>query len=211
MVGGSGLYVKCILEGLDDFPPVDPDVRARLNEQLQQTGLKPLQEQLKNLDSVTFNKIDIENPHRVIRALEICVGTGQPYSFFLNRHKNSREFEIIKIGLQAPREVIYDRINQRVDLMINEGLIEEARELFPNKELNALNTVGYKELFDHFEGLSTLEEAVAKIKMNTRRFAKRQLTWFRKEEDIHWFEYTTPASEIISFIENEINKRRTTI
>lgn len=206
LVGGSGLYVKSILEGLDDFPTVDPVVRDRLNEQVQQSGLKSLQEQLKNLDPDTFNKIDIENPHRVIRALEICLGTGQPYSSFLNRNKASRPFNIIKIGLQAPREVIYDRINQRVDIMIKEGLIEEARELFPHKKLNALNTVGYKELFGYFEGNSTLEEAVAAIKMNTRRFAKRQLTWFRKEEDIHWFEYTTPASEIISFIENEISK-----
>ena len=190
---------------------MDPEVRTRLNEQLQQTGLKLLQEQLKNLDPVTFNKIDIENPHRVIRALEICLGTGEPYSSFLNRNKISRDFSVIKIGIKAPREVIYDRINQRVDLMINEGLIEEARGLYPYKALNALNTVGYKELFEHFEGNLTLEDAVAAIKMNTRRFAKRQLTWFRKEEDIHWFEYTTPASEIISFIENEIKKRSTSI
>ena len=205
LVGGSGLYVKSILEGLDDFPDIDPSIRASLNEQVQQTGLKPLQEQLQNLDPYSFKKIDIENPHRVIRALEICLGTGHPYSSFLNRNKASREFNVIKIGLQAPREVIYDRINQRVDIMIKEGLIEEARELFPYKELNALNTVGYKELFAYFEGISTLEEAVAAIKMNTRRFAKRQLTWFRKEEDIHWFEYTTPPSQIISFIENEFN------
>ena len=206
LVGGSGLYVKSILEGLDDFPDIDPSIRASLNEQVKQSGLKPLQEQLQDLDPDSFNKIDIENPHRVIRALEICLGTGQPYSSFLNRNKASREFNVIKIGLQAPREEIYDRINQRVDIMIREGLVEEARKLFPYKDLNALNTVGYKELFEHFEGKSTLEEAVAAIKMNTRRFAKRQLTWFRKEEDIHWFEYTTHPSQIISFIENQINK-----
>lgn len=206
LVGGSGLYVKSILEGLDDFPDIDPSIRASLNEQVKQSGLKPLQEQLQDLDPDSFNKIDIENPHRVIRALEICLGSGQPYSSFLKRNKASREFNVIKIGLQAPREVIYDRINQRVDTMIREGLVEEARKLFPYKDLNALNTVGYKELFEHFEGKSTLEEAVAAIKMNTRRFAKRQLTWFRKEEDIHWFEYTTPPSQIISFIENQINK-----
>ena len=206
LVGGSGLYVKSILEGLDDFPTVDPSIRSGLNEQVKKSGLKPLQEQLQNLDPDSFKKIDIENPHRVIRALEICLGTGQPYSSFLNRNKASREFEVFKIGMQAPREVIYNRINQRVDIMIKEGLIEEARELFPYKNLNALNTVGYKELFDHFEGKSTLEEAVAAIKMNTRRFAKRQLTWFRKEEDIHWFDYTTPPSEIISFIDNKRSK-----
>ena len=207
LLGGSGLYVKSILEGLDDFPDIDPSIRAGLNEQVKQSGLKPLQGQLQNLDPDSFKKIDVENPHRVIRALEICLGTGQPYSSFLNRNKASREFNVIKIGLRAPREVIYERINQRVDTMIREGLIEEARALFPYKDLNALNTVGYKELFEHFEGKSTLEEPVAAIKMNPRRFAKRQLTWFRKEEDIHWFEYTTPPSQIISFIENEINTK----
>lgn len=211
LVGGSGLYVKSILEGLDDFPDIDPSIRANLNEQVKQSGLKPIQEQLQNLDPESFKKIDVENPHRVIRALEICLGTGQPYSSFLNRNKTSREFNVIKIGLQAPREVIYERINQRVDTMIREGLIEDARKLFPYKYLNALNTVGYKELFEHFEGKSTLEEAVAAIKMNTRRFAKRQLTWFRKEQDIHWFEYTTSPSQIISFIENEINTGNTPI
>ncbi len=211
MVGGSGLYVKSVLEGLDNFPEVDPAIRAALNEKALQTGLIPLQEQLKEADPETFERIDINNPHRVIRALEICIGTGKPYSSFLHKGKSSRNFEAIKIGLIAPREVIYDRINQRVDLMLKDGLLQEARDLFPQKELNALNTVGYKELFEHFEGKTSLEEAVEEIKKNTRRFAKRQLTWFRKEEDIHWFDYTTPASEIISFIEKEIKKGSSSI
>lgn len=211
MVGGSGLYVKSVLEGLDNFPEVDPAIRAALNEKALQTGLIPLQEQLKEADPETFAKIDINNPHRVIRALEICMGTGKPYSSFLHKGKSSRNFKAIKIGLIAPREVIYDRINQRVDLMLKDGLLQEARDLFPQKELNALNTVGYKELFEHFEGNKSLEEAVEEIKKNSRRFAKRQLTWFRKEEDIHWFDYTAPASEIISFIEKEIKKDSSSI
>lgn len=211
MVGGSGLYVKSVLEGLDNFPEVDPAIRAALNEKALQTGLIPLQEQLKEADPETFARIDINNPHRVIRALEICMGTGKPYSSFLHKGKSSRNFKAIKIGLIAPREVIYDRINQRVDLMLKDGLLQEARDLFPQKELNALNTVGYKELFEHFEGKTSLEEAVEEIKKNSRRFAKRQLTWFRKEEDIHWFDYTTPASEIISFIEKEIKKDSSSI
>ncbi|QED36396.1 tRNA (adenosine(37)-N6)-dimethylallyltransferase MiaA [Antarcticibacterium arcticum] len=211
MVGGSGLYVKSVLEGLDSFPEVDSAIRAALNDKVQQTGLIPLQEQLKNLDPETFEKIDINNPHRVIRALEICLGTGKPYSTFLQQGKSSRNFKALKIGLSAPREVIYDRINQRVDQMLKEGLLQEALGLFAQKDLNALNTVGYKELFEHFEGKTTLEEAVEEIKKNTRRFAKRQLTWFRKEEDIHWFDYTTPASEIISFIENEVKKDSSSI
>lgn len=211
MVGGSGLYVKSVLEGLDNFPEVDPAIRAALNEKALQTGLIPLQEQLKEADPETFARIDINNPHRVIRALEICMGTGKPYSSFLHKGKSSRNFKAIKIGLIAPREVIYDRINQRVDLMLKDGLLQEARDLFPQKELNALNTVGYKELFEHFEGNKSLEEAVEEIKKNSRRFAKRQLTWFRKEEDIHWFEYTTPPSEIISFIEKEIKKDSSSI
>ncbi len=211
LVGGSGLYVKSVLQGLDDFPDVDPSIRSRFNEQVQNTGLKPLQDQLKDLDPETHANIDTKNPHRVIRALEICIGTGKPYSSFLNRDKNFRKFKTIKIGLSAAREVIYERINKRVDIMLEEGLLEEARDLYPQKGLNALNTVGYKELFDHFEGTLSLEEAVEEIKKNTRRFAKRQLTWFRKEEGVHWFDYTTPPSQIISFIEDEIKKGSSSI
>ena len=200
LVGGSGLYVKSVLEGLDIFPEVDTSIRTALNQQNQKNGLQSLQEQLKKLDPETYGKIDINNPHRVIRALEICIGTGKPYSAFLKQQKSIRNFKTIKIGLSAEREVIYDRINKRVDLMMKEGLLQEARGLFAQKELNALNTVGYKELFEHFGGKLSLEEAVEEIKKNTRRFAKRQLTWFRKEDDIHWFDYTTAPSEIISFI-----------
>ncbi|HSI69143.1 MAG TPA: tRNA (adenosine(37)-N6)-dimethylallyltransferase MiaA [Gillisia sp.] len=207
LVGGSGLYVKSLLEGLDNFPEVNPDIREELNEQLAETGLPPLQRQLQLLDPDYHKVVDLENPHRVIRALEISLGTGQPYSSFLKRPKAPRNFEPIKIGLTAPREVIYERINMRVDAMMDEGLAEEAQALYSRRKLNALNTVGYKELFAFFEGRMSLEEAVEEIKKNTRRFAKRQLTWFRKEEDIEWFEHTTNPEEIIIFIKEKMNSR----
>ena len=204
LTGGSGLYVKSILEGLDEFPTIDAAIREELNHIHRQQGMHPLQKKLKEFDPQTYSQIDIENPHRVIRALEICLGTGQPYSTFLQKVKPEKDFSIIKIGLTAPREEIYARINRRVDLMMESGLLEEAMRLLPYKNLNALNTVGYKELFAFLEGNCSLEKAVEEIKKNTRRFAKRQLTWFRKEENIHWFEHTTPVKEIIEFIKGKL-------
>lgn len=203
LAGGSGLYVKSILEGLDDFPEVDPEIRETLNARVQENGLEPLQEELEQLDPETFDRIDTANPHRLIRALEICLGTGKTYSSFLNKQRNPRDFEVIKIGLTAPREVIYERINRRVDIMIAQGLVEEVRQLYPHKNLNALNTVGYKEMFTYLDGELSLENAIEEIKKNTRRFAKRQLTWFRKEQDIAWFDYTTPVEEILSYIRSK--------
>ena len=204
MVGGSGLYVKAVSKGLDYFPEVDSNIRTQLNEQLAEKGLAPLQEQLKSLDATGYKTIAIDNPQRVIRALEICLGTGKPYSSFLTNPEKNRKFKTITIGLNAERSIIYDRINQRVDLMIDNGLLEEVESLIPYKYLNALNTVGYKELFNYFEGNSTLEFAISEIKKNTRRFAKRQLTWFRKDESISWFDYKTDAIEIIKFIEKKV-------
>lgn len=210
LVGGSGLYVKSLLEGLDNFPEVDPQIRQHLNEQLHQDGISVLQEQLQLVDPIYYKKVDRDNPHRVIRALEISLGTGEPYSSFLNRAKPPRPFNTIKIGLTAPREIIYERINQRVDIMMEAGLLEEAKKLYPLRTLNALNTVGYKELFAYFDGQQSLEEAVDEIKKNTRRFAKRQLTWFRKEKDITWFEHTTPVEEILSHIQNQVDSTKPT-
>ncbi len=204
LVGGSGLYVKSFTEGLDDFPDVDPDIRLELNERLADKGLEPLKQQLNQLDPEYFSKIDQDNPHRVIRALEICIETGKPFSTFLNQPKKERNFETISIGLTAPREVIYNRINKRVDIMMDEGLLDEAQALYHKRKLNALNTVGYKELFAFFEGRMDLEQAVEEIKKNTRRFAKRQLTWFRKDENIHWFDYETSAEEIVKYIKSKI-------
>lgn len=204
MVGGSGLYVKAILEGLDDFPRVDPGLREKLNVIYETKGIEPLQQQLKDLDPEYYEVADIKNPHRLIRALEICIGSGKTYSSFLNRKKPERNFKAINIGLEANREIIYDRINRRVDLMMDEGLLEEAEALYPKRRLNALNTVGYKELFDYLKGIHSLETAVAEIKKNTRRFAKRQLTWFRKQEQICWFDFNTSSEKVIEYIEGKI-------
>lgn len=200
MVGGSGLYTKSVLYGLDYFPEVPAEIRENLNLNLDEKGLEPLQKELQNLDPEYFKIADVDNPQRVIRALEVCVASGKPYSSYLNLPKKQRSFIPINIGLTADREVIYDRINRRVGLMMEEGLLQEAESLFPKRKLNALNTVGYKELFAFLEGKYSLETAVSEIKKNTRRFAKRQLTWFRKDPDIHWFDYQTPTEEILEFI-----------
>ena len=152
LVGGSGLYVNAVTKGLDDFPNVDSEIRVSLNNELQEFGIVHLQEQLKKLDSQYYAKVDLENPHRLIRALEICIGSGKPYSSFLKKEKPKRPFTTVTVGISADREIIYDRINQRVDLMINAGLLEEAQSLYKFKDQNALQTVGYKELFKHFDG-----------------------------------------------------------
>ncbi len=201
MVGGSGLYTNAVIDGLDYFPDVSPTIRQDLNAQLLTKGIEELQHQLKELDPTSFNTIEIENPHRLIRALEICIGTGKTYSSFKNKQKDKRIFKSIKIGLTADREIIYNRINKRVDLMIENGLVKEAENLFEHKKLNALQTVGYRELFQYFEGNCSLEEAISEIKKNTRRFAKRQITWNKKDESIHWFNFETPIVEITSSIE----------
>jgi len=200
MVGGSGLYVDAVLNGLDYFPEVDPQIRSNLNKLLEKDGLETLQAQLEYLDPESFAKIDIQNPHRVIRALEICLGTDHTFSYYKNKPKTPRNFKSIKIGLDAPREIIYQRIEQRVDSMIQNGLLDEVKKLKPFKELNALQTVGYRELFSYFDDKFTLAEAISEIKKNTRRFAKRQNTWFRKDQEIKWFNYQTDSKDIIKEI-----------
>lgn len=204
MVGGSGLYVKAITKGLDYFPEVEPHIRQELNHRLEKKGLIELQEQLKTLDATAYNTIAIDNPQRVIRALEISIGTGRPYSSFLTQPEKQRDFKTISVGLNADRSLIYDRINHRVDQMIENGLLLEVENLLPFKHLNALNTVGYKELFSYLEGQTTIEFAISEIKKNTRRFAKRQLTWFRKDPSIQWFDYDTDVEEIIGYIEKNV-------
>ena len=206
MVGGSGLYVDAVLKGLDDFPEVDPSIRENLKIELDEKGIENLQQKLKDLDPVSYQKIDIQNKQRLIRAIEICIGTGKPYSSFLKNKKNQRSFIPIKIGIAAEREVIYDRINQRVDIMMDQGLLEEATKLYPHKTLNALQTVGYKELFNYLDGDITLDFAVSEIKKNTRRFAKRQGTWFRKDKEIKWFDFEDNLKFVIYHIENQIIK-----
>ena len=207
MVGGSGLYVDAVLKGFDDFPDIDASVRAQINSDFDAFGIDYLQKKLQELDVDYFNTISsenpqtLQNPQRMKRFVEVCIGTGKPYSSFLNQKKNKRNFTPIIIGLEAEREVMYDRINQRVDIMMNEGLLEEAKNLYPNKHLNALQTVGYRELFDYFDGTTSLDFAIEEIKKNTRRFAKRQLTWFKRTENVVWFDYLTDRNEIINFIE----------
>jgi len=201
MVGGSGLYVKAILEGLDDFPKIDPTIRLELNNIYKNEGIIPLQQQLKKLDIETYNTISLDNPQRIIRALEICIGTNLPYSSFKGKGKRKRDFESIIVGLNGNRQKIYDRINYRVDLMVKKGLLDEAKKLHPQKSLNALQTVGYKELFLFFDGKITKEYAVEEIKKNTRRFAKRQLTWFKKNTNIMWFDFEADFSDLIKKLE----------
>jgi tRNA dimethylallyltransferase len=211
MVGGSGLYVDAVLKGFDDFPDIDNSIRDEINAKFDDLGIEYLQEQLQKLDSEYYNKLSVENPQtlqnpqRMKRFVEVCIGSGKPYSSFIGKRKNVRNFTPIIIGLEADRDVMYDRINQRVDIMLNEGLLAEAQSLYPNKHLNALQTVGYRELFDYFDGKTTLDFATEQIKMNTRRFAKRQITWFKRTEDVSWFDYLTSREEIISAIKSKIH------
>jgi tRNA dimethylallyltransferase len=210
MVGGSGLYVDAVLKGFDDFPDIDPKIREEIKIEFDSKGLEYLQNKLKEVDPIYFEKITfhnpqtLQNPQRMMRFVEVCLGTGKPYSSFLNQKKNERNFTPIVIGLEADRETMYERINRRVDLMLEEGLLEEVKKLHPNKNLNALQTVGYRELFDYLDGKTTLEFAVEEIKKNTRRFAKRQLTWFKRTENVNWFDYLTDSKEIVSTIELSI-------
>ena len=203
LVGGSGLYVDAVVKGMDDFPKVATEIRETLKSQLDSEGIETLQQELKKVDPEAYRTIDIHNKQRLVRALEIYRETGKPYSGYLQKKNVNRNFNTVYIGLTAERTLIYDRINMRVDRMIEEGLVDEARQLFEHRELNALQTVGYKELFEWMEGSTTLELAIEEIKKNTRRFAKRQGTWYRKNEDIHWFDHLTPAEEILSFLKQK--------
>jgi tRNA dimethylallyltransferase len=203
MVGGSGLYVDAILKGLDSFPDIAPEIREEVRTTYEEKGLDYLQTTLQDLD-VTYYQSLLEtnpqtllNPNRMMRFVEVCLGSGKPYSSFINKKEDNRNFTPIVIGLEAEREIMYSRINQRVDIMLNEGQLQEAESLFQNKELNALQTVGYRELFDYFEGKITLDFAIEEIKKNTRRFSKRQLTWFKRTENAIWFDYLTDRKEIM--------------
>ena len=212
MVGGSGLYVDAVLKGFDDFPDIEASVREEINAKYDALGIDYLQNTLKEHDSDYYNKLlsenpqTLQNPQRMKRFVEVCLGTGKPYSSFIGKRKNQRNFTPIIIGLEGDREKMYERINLRVDLMMKEGLLEEAQSLYPNKQLNALQTVGYRELFDYFDGKTTLDFAVEEIKKNTRRFAKRQITWFKRTENAKWFDYQKDISEIIKQIKIEMQK-----
>ena len=207
LVGGSGLYANTILNGLDDFPEIELSVREEVKSNYEKNGISYLQTELEIHDPIYYSIVAKENPQRMMRALEVSIGSGKPYSSYLNQKKNQRNFTPILIGLEAERPIIYDRINQRVTIMLKEGLLAETENLFPNKELNALQTVGYSELFDYLEGKTSLDFAVEEIKKNTRRFAKRQLTWFKRNETTKWFDFLTNKEEIIAFITSKINNK----
>ena len=203
LVGGSGLYVNAVCDGIDDIP-FDLEVREQLNKELKEFGAKPLREELKEKDPEHYARMNTKNPQRLVRAIEVCRITGKTYSSFRKNTVKQRDFKIIKIGLNADREVVYHRINQRVDLMMEEGLLDEVKSLEKNKNLNALNTVGYKELFAYLDDEQTLEEAVDLIKQHTRNFAKRQLTWFKKDQTTNWFE-PNKLNDILNYLDKEIN------
>ena len=201
LTGGSMMYIDAVCDGIDDIPTIDDETRALMKQRLAEEGLERLCEDLKRLDPEYYEIVDKQNPRRVVHALEICTMTGQTYTSFRRREKRERPFRIIKIGLNRQREELYTRINQRVDEMMASGLLDEVKTMYPKRSLNALNTVGYKELFDYLDGRWSLEEAVERIKGNTRRYARKQLTWYKKDEQIRWFhpdEITTIIDYIIS-------------
>ena len=200
MSGGSMMYIDAVCKGIDDIPTIDPLLRKQLMEQYNNEGLDPIRMQLKLRDPVFYNQVDLKNHKRVIHALEVCIMTGKPYSSLRTNRVKGRPFKIIRIGLTRPRELLYARINARVDQMIEKGLVEEARKFYPYKHLNSLNTVGYKELFMHFDGDCTLEFAIDKIKQHARNYARKQLSWFNRSDDIHWIDLSDnslDAKEVI--------------
>ena len=202
MAGGSGFYVDALVNGLDDFPSADLQLRNELMLRLKEEGVDNLRMELKALDPESYATIDIANGQRVVRALEVCLVSGKKYSELRKSERKSRDFQIVKVGITMPREELYERINRRVDMMIEEGLEAEARAMFPQRHLNALQTVGFSELFDYFDGTCSRDEAVELIKRNSRRYAKRQMTWFRRDKDIRWF--TKPnAEEVIEYLETK--------
>lgn len=201
-VGGSGLYIQALCEGIDDLPEVDESLRNELNSRLAAEGLESLAEELRQRDAAYYEVVDRSNPQRVLRALEVCISSGRPYSEMRCGVSKQRDFKIVKVGIAMEREQLYDRINRRVDAMFAEGLVEEARAMYPYRDCNALHTVGFTELFDHFAGLITLDEARELIKRNTRRYAKRQMTWFRRDGEIAWFE-ATEFDKIVEYIESQ--------
>jgi tRNA dimethylallyltransferase len=201
LTGGSMMYIDAVCDGIDDIPTIDEETRHLMKQRLADEGLEALCEELRRLDPEYYEIVDRQNPRRVVHALEICTMTGKTYTSFRRRERRQRPFRIVKIALNRPREELYERINRRVDQMMSDGLLDEARALYPKKELNALNTVGYKELFDYLDGRWPLEEAVERIKGNTRRYARKQLTWYKKDEQIRWF-HPDDKQSIIDYIIN---------
>jgi tRNA dimethylallyltransferase len=203
LVGGSGLYIDAVCKGIDDLPSADPEIRNKLKEQYTREGINSLRLQLKYLDPEYYKTVDLKNPKRLIRALETSIITGKPYSTLITKKNKPRNFKIFKIGLIRDRNELYEQINRRVDFMIESGLVEEADRFFQHRNLNSLNTVGYRELFEYFEGKISLEKAIELIKRNSRRYAKRQLSWFARDKEIQWF-HPEEIDKIISFINKKL-------
>ena len=203
-VGGSGLYLKALTEGLDEFPETDPTERERLNELYQNGGIKVLQTQLQEADPEYYTMVDLQNPHRLIRALEVFYSSGKPFSSFLNQPKKERSFRTIYLGIKAERPILYQRIENRVDQMLESGLLAEAEKLYEYRDLSALQTVGYQELFDYLQGKWDLTQAIDEIKKNTRRYAKRQMTWFRKNYDINWINFDDDFKSVVKMIDSKL-------
>lgn len=204
-VGGSGLYIKALCEGMDSLPDATPELREELSRRLKEEGLESLVEQLRELDPDYYEQVDRCNPQRILRALEVCLTTGAPYSSLRKGESKQRNFQIVKVGIDMPREELYDRINRRVDMMVAEGLEAEARAMLPHRHLNALQTVGFSEMFDYFDGTISRDEAIELIKRNSRRYAKRQMTWFRRDKDICWFEHPS-VEEIVKYIDSQFGE-----
>ena len=204
-VGGSGLYIRALCEGMDDLPEADETLRAELAERLKNEGLESLLVQLKELDSEFYEVVDRQNPARITRALEVCLTSGCKYSQLRKSERKARDFQIVKVGITMPREELYDRINRRVDIMIEAGLEAEARAVLPYRDCNSLRTVGYSEMFDYFDGKITFDEAVELIKRNSRRYAKRQTTWFGRDNDIVWFN-RGEEEQIIKYIDSQFGE-----
>lgn len=205
MVGGTGLYAKAFCEGMDNIPAVDEQLRLQLNQQYQQKGIKWLQEEIKSLDPVYFEKGEIQNPQRLLRALEVVMQSGKSIITFQTNVKKQRDFDIIKIGLELPREELYNRINKRVDQMMEQSLLGEVKNLLPYQDLNALQTVGYGELFSYFKNEISLAQAIEDIKKNTRHYAKRQITWFKKDEEIKWCGVS--FEEALNVLKNSLHQK----
>ena len=197
--GGSMMYIDAVCNGIDDIPTVDEKTRTLMKRRLAEEGLEKLVEELRRIDPEHYEVVDRQNPRRVVHALEICHMTGQTYTSFRKAEKKQRPFEIIKIGLNREREELYNRINRRVDSMMEQGLLKEAEEMLPYRQANALNTVGYKELFSYFDGIWELDEAVERIKGNTRRYARKQLTWFKRDQQMKWF-HPDEQEQIMKYI-----------
>jgi tRNA dimethylallyltransferase len=206
MAGGSGMYIDAVCRGIDEIPTVDPGVRERIRVEFMADGLEGLRQKLLVCDPVYYNRVDLNNPQRIRKALEIYETTGRPYSSYLTGEIKKRSFSIIKIGLDMPREELHGRINQRVDAMMDRGLLNEARKLYANRHVNALNSVGYKELFSYIDNACTLEEAVRQIKGHSRQYARRQLTWFRKDPSFQWFRPDEPEA-ILNYVRQKMDEQ----